>query len=264
MLQVQQPGSVTQLPILDSSLHLVFSGNPGTGKTTVGAAAGPHLPALGVLSKGHLVEADRSQLVAGYIGQTAIKTGPWSSRGSAACCSIDEAYTLARGGETDFGREAIDTLVKLMEDHRDDLAVVAAGYTDEMATFIAANPGLRSRFTRTIEFADYTDDERVEIFCEMGETNRYVPTDGAVERLRTMLAAMPRATGLRQRPFRPQRVRGRRSTQASRLVTSTSRPTSSSRRSSPPTCRRGNRPRRSYAARRCGRSGSAPSCSPRS
>jgi Cdc6-like AAA superfamily ATPase len=131
---------------------------------------------------------------------------------------IDEAYALARGGENDFGREAIDTLVKLMEDHRDDLAVIAAGYTDEMATFIAANPGLRSRFTRTIEFPDYTDDELVEIFVRLGEFNRYHPTDDAVARLRQILATAPRDKGFGNARFIRNLFEAAVSNQASRLV----------------------------------------------
>ena len=218
LLQVQQLRVSHELPILDSSLHLVFSGNPGTGKTTVARLLARIYRALGVLSKGHLVEADRSQLVAGYVGQTAIKTRAVVEQGIGGMLLIDEAYALARGGETDFGREAIDTLVKLMEDHRDDLAVVAAGYTDEMATFIAANPGLRSRFTRTIEFADYTDDELVEIFVRMGEANRYHPTDGAIARLRTLLAATPRDKGFGNARFIRNIFEAAVSTQASRLV----------------------------------------------
>ena len=108
---------------------------------------------------------------------------------------IDEAYALARGGENDFGREAIDTLVKFMEDHRDDLAIVAAGYTAEMADFIDANPGLKSRFTRTISFPDYTDDELVSIFLALGEKSRYSCSDDALARVRHFVSAEPRTRG---------------------------------------------------------------------
>ncbi len=218
LLQVQQLRVTHDLPVLDSSLHLVFSGNPGTGKTTVARLLARIYRALGVLSKGHLVEADRSQLVAGYVGQTAIKTRAVVEQGIGGMLLIDEAYALARGGENDFGREAIDTLVKLMEDHRDDLAVVAAGYTDEMATLIATNPGLRSRFTRTIEFADYTDDELVEIFVRMGEASRYHPTDGAIARLRAILLATPRDKGFGNARFIRNIFEAAVSRQASRLV----------------------------------------------
>jgi len=218
LLQVQQLRASHELPILDTSLHLVFSGNPGTGKTTVARLLARIYRALDVLSKGQLVEADRSQLVAGYVGQTAIKTRAVVEQAIGGMLLIDEAYALARGGENDFGREAIDTLVKLMEDHRDDLAVVAAGYTDEMAAFIASNPGLRSRFTRTIGFADYTDDELVEIFIRMGESSQYHPTDGAIARLRTILAATPRDKGFGNARFIRNLFEAAVSNQASRLV----------------------------------------------
>ena len=108
---------------------------------------------------------------------------------------IDEAYALARGREEDFGQEAIDTLVKMVEDHRDDLVVIVAGYPAEMHEFIESNPGLRSRFPRTIDFPDYTDDELVAIFCSMGDKARYVPSDDALAALRTLLAAQPRDKG---------------------------------------------------------------------
>jgi len=195
LLQVQALRRERGLPTLETSHHLVFTGNPGTGKTTVARLLSQIYRTLGVVSRGHLVETDRSDLVAGYVGQTATKTSKVLEESLGGTLLIDEAYALARGGEHDFGREAIDTLVKFMEDHRDDIAIVAAGYPTEMAAFISANPGLHSRFTRTINFPDYSDDELVIIFQRLGDRNCYVPTDDAVVKLRHLLATTPRGAG---------------------------------------------------------------------
>jgi hypothetical protein len=192
LLQVQRLRTERGLPVLDTSRHLVFTGNPGTGKTTVARLLAQIYRTLEVVSRGQLVETDRSQLVAGYIGQTAMKTRQVVESALGGILLVDEAYALARGGEQDFGREAIDTLVKMMEDYRADLAVIAAGYTDEMAILLDANPGLRSRFPKTIEFPDYTDDELVAIFVRMGDQHRYHPSDGAIDCLRARLAAQAR------------------------------------------------------------------------
>lgn len=172
--------------------HLVFVGNPGTGKTTVARLVAAIYQAVGVLPKGHLVECDRSELVAGYVGQTAIKTAEVIAQAMGGALFIDEAYALA--GD-DFGGEAIDTLVKEMEDHRDDLMVIVAGYPAPMVTFIESNPGLESRFRLTLSFDDYSDDQLVEIFGRIAVDADFVPTDAAVTRLRTILAVTPRLVG---------------------------------------------------------------------
>lgn len=195
LLQVQQLRSERGLPVIETSHHLVFTGNPGTGKTTVARLLSQIYRSVGVVSKGHLVETDRSKLVAGYVGQTALKTQTALEASLGGMLLIDEAYALARGGNDDFGREAIDTLVKFMEDHRDDIAIVAAGYPAEMGDFIDTNPGLKSRFTRTINFPDYTDDELVSIFVKLGEKHRYHLSDDALAKVRHFIAAEPRTRG---------------------------------------------------------------------
>ena len=195
LLRIQRLREDRQLPTLETSHHLVFTGNPGTGKTTVARLLSQILRSLGLVSKGHLVETDRSHLVAGYVGQTATKTRAVLESALGGTLLIDEAYALARGGENDFGREAIDTVVKYMEDHRDDLALIAAGYPTEMEAFVDANPGLKSRFTRFIAFPDYTTDELVEIFGRMSGDVRYHLDDAGREALRVVIDAEPRNRG---------------------------------------------------------------------
>ena len=175
------------LPVPDMSLHMVFSGNPGTGKTMIARLMARIYKCLGILSKGHLVEVDRSGLVAGYIGQTAIKTQEVITKALGGVLFIDEAYTLAGKGETDYGQEAIDTLLKAMEDHRDDLVVIVAGYTELMQTFISSNPGLESRFNRFMQFPDYTVDELVGIFDMRCGKSGYTLSEDAREMLPKVL-----------------------------------------------------------------------------
>ncbi len=173
------------------TLHAVFSGNPGTGKTTVARILGRLYRDLGVLAKGHLVEVERADLVGEYIGHTAQKTREQVRRALGGILFVDEAYSLARGGERDFGKEAIDTLVKAMEDHKDDLVVILAGYRGEMEYFLRSNPGLRSRFPIHIHFPDYTLAELLAIADLMLRKRQYRLTLEAKQ----MLAQMLRSAG---------------------------------------------------------------------
>jgi hypothetical protein len=167
------------------SRHLVFYGNPGTGKTTVARLLSKIYASLGFLSKGHLVETDRSGMVAGFVGQTALKTREACEKALGGVLFIDEAYTLA-GKDQDFGQEAIDTLLKFMEDNRDDLVVVVAGYPDKMAGFLDSNPGIRSRFTRFMNFQDYTPEELSNIFAGFCKEGGFTLSDGALAKARAI------------------------------------------------------------------------------
>ena len=174
----------TGLPNADFSLHMVFTGNPGTGKTMIARLMARVYRSLGILSKGQLVEVDRSGLVAGYVGQTAIKTSKVIEKALGGVLFIDEAYALNGKGDNDFGQEAIDTILKAMEDHRDDLVVIVAGYTDLMDRFIHSNPGLESRFNRFLLFEDYTSDEMLDIFKMQCKKGCYQLSDGVEELVR--------------------------------------------------------------------------------
>lgn len=169
LIKVRKMRESFHMPAMEMSYHMVFTGEPGTGKTTVARLVAKIYKELGILSKGTLVETDRSGLVAGYVGQTAIKVKEVCEKAIGGVLFIDEAYALTGGVQNDFGGEAIDTLVKVMEDHRDDLVVIVAGYRKEMKEFLASNTGLVSRFNKFIDFADYTIEELLDILSVMAD-----------------------------------------------------------------------------------------------
>ncbi|RSS44934.1 AAA family ATPase [Streptomyces sp. WAC07061] len=181
------------LPADPMPSHLIFSGPPGTGKTTVARLYGSLLAALGVLARGQVVEVSRSDLVGQYVGSTALRTAEQFERARGGVLFIDEAYTLARPGGTghDFGQEAIDTLVKLMEDHRDEVVVIVAGYTDEMSAFLDVNPGLASRFSATIAFPSYSPEELLTILAHQAERSGFETPDATLQAVRARIAADP-------------------------------------------------------------------------
>lgn len=168
-------------------LHMLFRGNPGTGKTTLARQLAKLYFDLGILSKGHFIEAERADLVGEYIGQTGQKTRALIEKAKGGVLFIDEAYSLARGGEKDFGKEAIDILVKHMEDYRHDFVLILAGYPYEMERFLSMNPGLESRFPFIINFPDYTLEELMKIANKIVTSREYRLTNGAEEKIRSIL-----------------------------------------------------------------------------
>jgi len=191
LIKVRKLREAQDLPVLPMSFHLVFSGNPGTGKTTVARILAKIYKNLGVISKGDLVEVDRSGLVAGFVGQTAIKVSKVIESAKGGVLFIDEAYSLTpNGSQSDYGSEAIEVLLKAMEDQRGDLVVIVAGYTNEMDTFLNSNPGLKSRFNKFIHFVDYTPEELLDIFLLMSNKNGYKLSDDANSELKKLITVI--------------------------------------------------------------------------
>jgi len=186
-LEIQQKRSLHHLKANPTVLHMVFKGNPGCGKTTVARLLGQLFSGMEVLSKGHLVEVERADLVGEYIGHTAQKTREQVRKALGGILFVDEAYSLGRGGEKDFGKEAIEVLVKEMEDHRDDFILILAGYRGEMEQFMHLNPGLNSRFPIQIDFPDYSIKELMDIAVIMATDRHYRFSAAAKKRLRRYL-----------------------------------------------------------------------------
>lgn len=186
-IEIQKMRQKEKLVSEPLGLHMIFKGNPGTGKTTVARILGKLFKEVGVLPKGHLIEVERADLVGEFIGHTAQKARDQIKRALGGILFIDEAYSLARGGEKDFGKEAIDALVKGMEDYRDNLILILAGYQDEMDWFVETNPGLRSRFPIHITFPDFSNRELLSIADLMLQQRQYYLSNGAREEFRFVI-----------------------------------------------------------------------------
>lgn len=191
LIKIRKLREKMNMPTMNMTYHMVFTGSPGTGKTTVARIVGKIYKELGILSDGKMIETDRSGLVAGYVGQTAIKVHEIVDEAIGGVLFIDEAYSLVNPNvPNDFGMEAVDTLVKLMEDHRDNLVIIVAGYTEEMKTFLKSNTGLISRFNKFIDFKDYSKDELVDIMEVMAEKTGLVVEEKAKKKVRDVLEHM--------------------------------------------------------------------------
>ncbi|WP_091657063.1 AAA family ATPase [Alteribacillus iranensis] len=177
LVYVNQCRGKLNLEAAQQNLHMMFIGNPGTGKTTVARILAQMLKDMNILEKGHFIEAERADLVGEYIGQTAQKTRDLIKKASGGVLFIDEAYSLARGGEKDFGREAVDALVKAMEDHQHTFILILAGYPAEMKKFLRLNPGLPSRFPNILHFQDFTNEQLLDLFKRMVKERDYECTD---------------------------------------------------------------------------------------